>query len=484
MTTNSQSEKSSSRRLSRLHGLSLRFTLVAALLVLAGLGLLASGVAVTSALENSLTQRTDKTLYEAIDGWARPHSRDVQPPSDVGPNTRPPSPFFVRTVTADGRVIVLNDQPSTRTEPDLSVDATNGPVTTGSNDGSDVQWRVLTIVRDGTTTTIAVRLTDIEQTVDDLIRLQFGIGIVVLLVLGGGAYFVVGRSLRPLVEVEETAAAIAAGDLHRRVPEWDDRTEVGRLSLALNGMLTQIQSAFSSTEASEESARRSEERMRRFVGDASHELRTPLTTIRGFAELYRQGAMTDTATLMNRIEGEASRMGLLVEDLLMLARLDEQRPLAMRQVDLLAVAADSVQAARAIAPDRTVTLQMTGGPGTPEVIGDEARLRQIVANLVGNAIKHTPPDAEITIRLGTTESNAVIEVSDTGHGLSEEDASRIFERFYRADTSRTRETGGAGLGLSIVSALVAAHQGTVTVTSRPGDGATFRVELPRDGHDD
>lgn len=224
--------------------------------------------------------------------------------------------------------------------------------------------------------------------------------------------------------------------------------------------------------------------MRRFVGDASHELRTPLTTIRGFAELYRQGAMTDTETLMNRIEGEASRMGLLVEDLLMLARLDEQRPLENKPVDLLAVAADSVQAARAIAPDRTVELQMTGGPGLPEVHGDEARLRQVVANLVGNAIKHTPPDAQVTVRVGTTENSAVVEVSDTGQGLSDEDAARIFERFYRADTSRTRETGGAGLGLSIVSALVAAHDGTVSVETSLGQGTTFRVELPRDPKDD
>ncbi|MBT1256635.1 HAMP domain-containing histidine kinase [Rhodococcus erythropolis] len=483
MIAAAESDQLQKRGRFRLHSLPLRFTLVAALLVLAALGLLASGVAVTSALENSLTQRTDKTLYEAVDGWAKPHTRDLQPPSDVGPQTRPPSPFFVRTVTADGKVFTLNDK-STTTEPDLSKDSTNGPITVGSSDGSDVNWRVLTTVRENTTTTIGVRLTDIEQTVDDLVGLQLGIGLVVLLILGGGAYFVVRRSLRPLVEVEETAAAIAAGDLHRRVPERDDRTEVGRLSVALNGMLAQIQHAFAATEASEESARRSEEKMRRFVGDASHELRTPLTTIRGFAELYRQGAMTDTETLMNRIEGEASRMGLLVEDLLMLARLDEQRPLENKPVDLLAVAADSVQAARAIAPDRTVELQMTGGPGLPEVQGDEARLRQVVANLVGNAIKHTPPDAQVTVRVGTTENSAVVEVSDTGQGLSDEDAARIFERFYRADTSRTRETGGAGLGLSIVSALVAAHDGTVSVETSLGQGTTFRVELPRDPKDD
>jgi two-component system OmpR family sensor kinase len=219
--------------------------------------------------------------------------------------------------------------------------------------------------------------------------------------------------------------------------------------------------------------------MRRFVADASHELRTPLTTIRGFAELYRQGAMTDTETLMSRIEGEASRMGLLVEDLLMLARLDAQRPLETRPVDLLSVASDAVHGARAVAPDRSIALDILPGPGTPEVIGDEARLRQVLGNLLANAVKHTPATADVTVRLSTTEHSVVLEVADTGPGLSEQDAARVFERFYRTDASRTRESGGSGLGLSIVAALVVAHRGSVTVDSRPGEGATFRVELPR-----
>ncbi|GAF49555.1 two-component histidine kinase PhoR [Rhodococcus wratislaviensis NBRC 100605] len=461
-----------------IRAMPLRITLVGAVLLLSALGLLASGVAVTSALENSLTNRVDHQLHDAAQGWAKPgKSRPLPPPDEPNPG-RPPSPFYVRTTLANGTVLrEINDE---SVSPALPEDPASGPETVGSTDNSDVRWRVLTTTApDGTETTVAMTLTENDETVNRLIVLQLIIGVVVLIALGVVAYFVVRRSLRPLVEVEETAAAIASGDLHRRVPERDDRTEIGRLSVALNGMLAQIQHAFAATEASEESARRSEEKMRRFVADASHELRTPLTTIRGFAELYRQGAMTDTETLMSRIEGEASRMGLLVEDLLMLARLDAQRPLETRPVDLLSVASDAVHGARAVAPDRSIALDVRPGPGTPEVIGDEARLRQVLGNLLANAVKHTPATADVTVRLSTTERSVVLEVADTGPGLSEEDAARVFERFYRTDASRTRESGGSGLGLSIVAALVAAHRGSVTVDSRPGEGATFRVELPR-----
>jgi two-component system, OmpR family, sensor kinase len=290
---------------------------------------------------------------------------------------------------------------------------------------------------------------------------------------------VVHRSLRPLSEVERTAAAIAAGQLDRRVPTRDPRTEVGRLSLALNGMLAQIQSAMAASESSAEKARGSEERMRRFITDASHELRTPLTTIRGFAELYRQGAANDVEMLMSRIESESSRMGLLVEDLLLLARLDAQRPLDRRRVDLLVLASDAVHDARSIAPKRTITMEVFDGPGTPEVLGDEPRLRQVLSNLMTNALQHTPDTADVTVRVGTDDGTAVIEVCDKGPGMNVEDAHRVFERFYRADSSRARASGGTGLGLSIVDSLVYAHGGTVSVTTAPGQGCRFRVELPR-----
>jgi two-component system OmpR family sensor kinase len=303
--------------------------------------------------------------------------------------------------------------------------------------------------------------------------------VAVLVVVGLAGYAVVHRSLKPLAEVERTAATIAAGQLDRRVPERDPRTEVGRLSLALNGMLTQIQQAVASSESSAEKARGSEERMRRFITDASHELRTPLTTIRGFAELYRQGAARDVAMLLSRIESEASRMGLLVDDLLMLARLDVQRPLEHHRVDLLALASDAVHDGQAIDPNRTITLEVVDGPGTPEVLGDEPRIRQVLSNLVANALQHTPASADVVIRVGTEGDDAVLEVADQGPGMSPEDASRVFERFYRTDSSRARASGGTGLGLSIVDSLVHAHGGVVTVKTAVGHGCCFRVTLPR-----
>lgn len=462
----------------RLRNIPLRFTLVAALLLLVAAGLLASGIAVTSTLETSLVRRVDQSLLEASRTWAEPRGLDGPPPPSSSKG-RPPSDFYVDVTDPAGqsRFVLKPDA-------DIGVPDTDGvpigtPVTVRSKGGGGTEWRVLTISNQNGSTLVAQPLIAVETTVDRLIVLQTIIGAVVLAVLAFVAYFVVRRSLRPLVEVEETAAAIAAGDLHQRVPERSERTEIGKLSAALNGMLTQIQRAFAASAASEEAAHASEDKMRRFVADASHELRTPLTTIRGFAELYRQGAMSDITLLMTRIEGEAARMGLLVEDLLMLARLDAQRPLEMNTVDLLSVATDAVLDAKAVSPERAISLKMLLGPGIPEVSGDDARLRQVLGNLMGNAIRHTPAEAEITVCIGTTDTTALLEVRDTGPGLSAEESAHVFERFYRTDSSRTRESGGSGLGLSIVAALVSAHGGTVTVDSTPGQGATFRVELPR-----
>jgi two-component system OmpR family sensor kinase len=228
--------------------------------------------------------------------------------------------------------------------------------------------------------------------------------------------------------------------------------------------------------------------MRRFVADASHELRTPLTSIRGFAELHRQGAASgpeQTRRLMERIEAEATRMGLLVEDLLQLARLDQQRPLSLAPVDLAEVAGDAVHDARAVQPDRPIGLHLDSSlTDAPVVIGDEARLRQVVGNLVTNALTHTPPQARVTVRLSQDAADpemVVVTVSDEGPGLAPDDAARVFERFYRADASRTRAAGGTGLGLSIVASLVAAHGGRVDLDTAPGRGATFAVRLPRSG---
>ncbi|MCV7411043.1 sensor histidine kinase [Mycobacterium florentinum] len=461
-------------------GLPLRVGLVAATLVLVACGLAASGVMVTSILRHSLVSRIDQTLLEASRGWALAPRRQLTASSYEGPDPgRPPSKYYVRGVGIDGKPFTaINDR---NAEPALPPDSDVGPnpTTLPSVNGSDIQWRAVSVHGPHGLTTVAIDLSDVQHTVRSLVWLQFGIGVAVLVVVGIAGFAVVHRSLRPLVEVERTAAAIAAGQLDRRVPERDPRTEVGRLSLALNGMLTQIQQAVASSEASAETARGSEDRMRRFITDASHELRTPLTTIRGFAELYRQGAARDVAMLLSRIESEASRMGLLVDDLLLLARLDVQRPLEHHRVDLLALASDAVHDGRAIDPKRTISMQVLDGPGTPEVLGDEPRIRQVLSNLVANALQHTPTGADVIVRVGTHGDDAVIEVADRGPGMSQQDASRVFERFYRTDSSRARASGGTGLGLSIVDSLVQAHGGRVTVHTAPGEGCCFRVTLPR-----
>lgn len=325
---------------------------------------------------------------------------------------------------------------------------------------------------------VALPLNQVDEAVHQVELIFLVLGGLLVVACAGLGWLAIRRAFVPLVEVEETAAAIAAGDLSQRVPERPSSTEVGRLTTSLNGMLAQIENAFRSREASEA-------RTRRFAADASHELRTPLASIRGFAELYRQGAVReadDVKRTMGRIEDEARRMGVLVEDLLLLARLDEQRPVRSDPVDLLVLAGDAVHDARGLAPDRTVTLAgLAGaaGPASALVTGDDARLRQVVTNLVGNAVRHTRAGTPVEVAVGTTNGAAVLEVRDHGAGLPAEHAVKVFERFYRVDASRARgQGGGSGLGLSIVAAVATSHGGRVGVAETPGGGATFRLELP------
>ncbi len=273
------------------------------------------------------------------------------------------------------------------------------------------------------------------------------------------------------------ATAFGGGDTSRRVDVRAPGTEVGRLGGAVNAMLDRIETTLAAREASEQ-------RMRRFIGDASHELRTPLATLRGFAELYRMGAVREpeeVTSTFRRIEDESTRMGGLVEDLLVLARLDEQRPLRLQPVDLLVLAGDAVHDSSALAPDRAVRLTGLDGaerPSPAPVTGDEARLRQVVTNLLGNALRHTPAGSPVELGVGRRDGRAVLQVVDHGAGVPPELAEKIFERFYRADASRTRSSGGSGLGLAIVAAIVQAHGGTAAVRPTPGGGATFEVVLP------
>jgi two-component system, OmpR family, sensor kinase len=350
------------------------------------------------------------------------------------------------------------------------------------------RWRVYVLalspapgLPDGGSLTVAFPLDDVNNTVNRLIGIDAVVSAIVLALLAGVGYFLVRGSLRRLVEVERTAEAIAAGDLARRVMVADDHTEVGKLGTSLNTMLGQIEDAFHAQERSEMNARASEERMRRFVADAGHELRTPLTSVRGFAELYRMGAVADEAELarvMKRIEDEASRMGLLVEDLLLLARLDQQRPLEHRPVELLALATDAVTDLHALHPERDLRLITNPDGDPPVVMGDEGRLRQVLGNLLNNAYTHTPQGTQVRLSVAAEGPFAVLAVGDNGPGMRPEDAARVFERFFRADPSRVRSSGGSGLGLSIVAALVAAHGGTVDVNSQQGVGTTFTVRLP------
>jgi two-component system OmpR family sensor kinase len=314
--------------------------------------------------------------------------------------------------------------------------------------------------------------------VNKLILVELLIGLVVLGAMGLVGWYAVHRAFRPLRQIEDTAAAIADGDLARRIPTRTAKDEVTSLSRSLNVMLAQIEQSFAAREASEE-------RMRQFVADASHELRTPLAAVRGYAELYRQGAVrepADVASAMTRIAGEATRMGGLVEDLLMLARLDDQRPMRFAPVDLTVLAADAAQDARAIDPTRKITVSGRSGPLGPTVVpGDDAKLRQLLANLVSNALNHTPHGSPLEIAVGTRESDqhVVLEVRDHGPGVDPEKARKVFERFYRADPSRVRGTGGGnGLGLAIAAAIVNSHLGRIGVAQTEGGGATFIVELP------
>ncbi|MEP9395425.1 HAMP domain-containing sensor histidine kinase [Gordonia sp. VNQ95] len=470
----------------RLRGVPLRISLVGLTLILVAVGLLVSGIAVTSAMRSDLMSRTDQGLVSATEGWAKPRNPEMGssqgPP--IGPR-RPPSPYFVMTTLNSG--LVISNASDFSAEPDVSgLTASDVAPTTVDSVGDGPQWRVVKTTGPDGVAIVATPLTDVNKTLSRLMWLQFGIGAAVVALLGVLSYLLVRSSLRPLRRVEETAHAIAAGNLNMRVAPGPPNTEVGSLSASLNTMLGQIQHAFATTAASEQQARQSEEKMRRFVADASHELRTPLTSIKGFAELYRQGAVSDAGDAMRRIDDEAGRMTLLVEDLLMLARLDAQRPLLSEPVDMLMLAADTVQASRAAAPDRDIRLQVIPSAEPPVVLGDSARLVQVIRNLVNNAVMHTADDASITVGVGVDESptgngDVVVTVADTGQGLTSDERARVFERFYRGDSSRSRGegSGGSGLGLSIVAALVGAHGGRVGVDSTPGSGACFWVRLPR-----
>lgn len=459
--------------------------LVGIITVLVGLGLVLAGVVSATLLGGTMVGQVDEKLKSEGVALAQ---QQLDSLTSFGGGIVP-NDYYVR-FQVGGFEDVSQPSRSARARygspvvPDLSAEqatARRGEPFTVASTQEDSRWRAVaypfTVDDAAGSVVVALPLGDVQQTVEQmvLVLVVSGTGIVLLGALAGT--WAVRRSLRPLRQIESTAAAFAAGDLSRRVPAAPEQTEVGRLAAALNGMLTQIEQAFAARTASEA-------RMRRFVADASHELRTPLATIRGYGELYRMGALTQTAQVddtMRRIEDSATRMGGLVDDLLALARLDENRPLRREPVDLTVLAADAVSDLHALDPSRTARLvPLAAGAATgPTVVpGEEARLRQVVANLVGNVVQHTPAGTPVELAVGTAGADAVLEVRDHGPGIDPEHAARVFERFYRVDASRGRDSGGAGLGMAIVAAIVTAHGGTVGLAQTPGGGTTVRVVLP------
>jgi two-component system OmpR family sensor kinase len=475
----------------RFRSLPLRITLVALLVMLMALALVGTGLITTSLLRGYLLQQGDEQLRSSVAEVERDPADYLRACSD--PRAYYATSFQACLAPGGDQMAVLTGPIHHLDQlPDISTynpTAGGGLSSVQSSDGSTT-WRVASTYRlaGGLRVVIGRDLAQDDNVLNRLMALEAVIGLIVLTVLGFAGYGLVRNRLRPLAAVERTALAIAAGDLSQRVPEGDERTEVGRLTLALNGMLSRIERAFRAQEASEAEARGSENRMRRFVADASHELRTPLTSIRGFAELYRQGAVgtpEETRRLMERIEAEGARMGVLVEDLLLLARLDQQRPLSITPVDLAEIAGDAVHDARALQPSRPIALHLDEAlDEVPVVLGDEGRLRQVVGNLVTNALTHTPEDVRVALTVALDPADPaflVLRVADQGPGMDPADAGHAFERFFRVDTSRTRAAGGTGLGLAIVASLVAAHGGTVELATALGQGATFTVRLPRSG---
>jgi two-component system OmpR family sensor kinase len=486
--------------------MSLRTRLLAAVGVVSLVALIIAGVTMYTSLGSFLNNRVDQTLQtadQAFSGTNRPPGFGPPPGGTLPPSTGEggfptgsvprlaPGLFVERISAAD-----VTTQVQKATEPgghqftpslpaNLFSQFANRPtgssefLTTASTQSSGPQFRVLVSkTSDGDLIVLGQTLDTTADTLRHLLWIELAVtggALIAALLLG---LWLVRVGLQPLREVELTAAAIAEGDLSRRIPGDERRTEVGRLARVLNVMLARIQRAFADRDATEAQLRRSEERLRRFVADASHELRTPVAAVSAYAELYIRGAAEhpeDLDRFVAGIQGESERMKHLVEDLLLLARLDEGLPIEHQPVELVSVVADAIEAGRAMGPEWPLALRATG---PVEVLGDRLRLRQVVDNLLANVRAHAPVGTHTVVSVTSDGAHAVVEVADDGPGLSAEEAAQVFERFYRADPSRTRTSGGSGLGLSIVWSIVAAHSGTIAASPGADGGAVFTVRLP------
>jgi two-component system OmpR family sensor kinase len=478
--------------------LSLRARLILGVIGVAAVGLVVADVATYSSLKSFLLDRTDKTLEASHPGVERalfPHSDE-----DEQPNLGLPLGGRIEGVSGSepgGYIAVLSlagtvvrsqgipERPGGPTPSPPRLPATlsipqrpraHGErvryLTVRSKDGES-RYRVRASIepqRPSAILIIAAPLKSVDSTLHRLLLIEILVTAAVLAALALLGSWVVRLGLRPLAAIGNTASKIAAGDLSRRIERADERTEVGRLGLALNAMLAQIEAAFRAREDSEA-------KLRRFVADASHELRTPLAAVRAYAELFARGAADRPADLersMTGITRESERMSLLVDDLMLLAHLDEGRPLELAPVRLDEVVAEAIETARTVEPDRPIAVELA--PAT--VLGDRHGLRQVVDNLLANVRSHTPAGAPVRITVEPRDGAVELAVADEGPGLGADQLEHVFERFYRADASRARASGGVGLGLSIVVAVAEAHGGRVCAESPPGHGATFRIALP------
>ncbi|AZL06865.1 sensor histidine kinase [Brevibacterium aurantiacum] len=590
---------------------SLTTKLLAIMMLLMLLVLSGTSAWVLENLRDSLVERTDERLINASETLAKQAYQDVFQPAQLqsssssdknesadsdgsdGSDSSTETPTTIdssswdelKTLMPGGFYVQFYDTDGKPLSDPVAPEPGNSPVLPKINEskvyaqggepftvpGTTSQWRARAMKVQNTDVLVSIAVPfdrEIDNINERARNTMIGIGLLALAMVAGVGYWAINNTFRPLRDIETTASRIAAGDLSQRVPTFPRNTELGRLSGALNTMLGRIEDSF-------DGQTRSEKRIRQFVSDASHELRTPLVTIRGYAELYRQGAITksdDIGNAMERMESEAKRMGVLVDDLVVLARLDEQRPAEIGPVDLHRIARDAAADAAAQAPDRDISFIGLDGEDAqpvPMIRGSESKIRQVVVNLAGNAVRHTPEHTAIEFAVGVvggraeasaesaeasngqdTESKTGanktgankaaakdksrergfvtgsvrifrrgdsngndqndaqapagivpdmtaagsitvddslrgfpngrvrIEVRDHGDGIDPEVVPRIFERFYRLDVSRTRDTGGSGLGLSIVKAIVENHHGAISVHQTPGGGATFRIDLP------
>jgi two-component system, OmpR family, sensor kinase len=451
----------------------LRVRLAILAVVLAACGLLVAGLATRYALERFLIDRVDQQFTSAEGSLSHLADTDHAPPPGVYNGALPSRSYAV--VYPSGYSVYF--APKGSPPEDLVRQAAAAPAGRHSLGGyrfDVVSTRFADVDSDAPKNgrlVMAIPLSDVNSTLNRLALLELLVGLGVLAAIAVLAYLLVRRELAPLGRIEHTAAAIAAGDLSRRVEEGDPSTEMGSLARSLNEMLAQIERAF-------EERRRSESRLRQFVADASHELKTPLTSVRGFAELFRRGAAerpADLALAMSRIEAEAERMGILVDDLLTLARLDQGRPLTREPVDVGVLVGELVEDHRLLHPEWPAELDVSADA---EVVGDRVRLRQAFANVLANARSHTPPGTRVEVTVAADAAGVTVTLADEGPGIPEDVIDSVFERFVRADPSRARSSGGSGLGLAIVEGIVRAHGGRVEAANRPQGGAVFTVWLP------